>query len=76
MTEYTEASVRADVRAWLEANWNPDQGLVQWRTFAGMLGHVGLEQALVVSHDPALLAALPNRIVVDKDGSSSTARVE
>lgn len=46
------------------------------RTFAGMLGHVGLEQALVVSHDPALLAALPHRIVVDKDGSSSTARVE
>lgn len=46
------------------------------RTFAGMLGHVGLEQALVVSHDPALLAALPHRIVIDKDGSNSTARVE
>lgn len=46
------------------------------RTFAGMLNSVGLEQALVVSHDPALLAALPNRIVVDKDGSSSTVRVE
>jgi predicted Zn-ribbon and HTH transcriptional regulator len=46
------------------------------RTFAGMLGSVGLEQALVVSHDPALLAALPSRIVVDKDGSASTVRVE
>ncbi len=27
----TEASVRAEVRAWLEANWNTDQGLVAWR---------------------------------------------
>ena len=31
MSEPTEASVRAEVRAWLEANWNPDQGLVEWR---------------------------------------------
>src|SRR6478752_7645150 len=31
MTEPTEASVRAEVRAWLEANWNPDYGLVEWR---------------------------------------------
>jgi DNA repair exonuclease SbcCD ATPase subunit len=46
------------------------------RTFAGMLGSVGFEQALVVSHDPALLGALPHRIVVDKDGSSSTLRLE
>lgn len=46
------------------------------RTFAGMLGSVGLEQALVVSHDPALLGALPNRIVIDKVGTSSTARLE
>ena len=23
--------VRAEVRAWLEANWNPDYGLVEWR---------------------------------------------
>jgi alkylation response protein AidB-like acyl-CoA dehydrogenase len=29
--EPTEASVRAEVRAWLEANWNPDLGLVEWR---------------------------------------------
>lgn len=46
------------------------------RTFAGMLASVGLEQALVVSHDPVLLAALPSKIVVDKDGSNSTARLE
>ena len=32
MSEPTEGSVRAEVRAWLEANWNPDYGLVEWRT--------------------------------------------
>ena len=31
MAEPTEASVRAEVRSWLEANWNPDYGLVEWR---------------------------------------------
>ncbi|MFO1025238.1 MAG: acyl-CoA dehydrogenase family protein [Acetobacteraceae bacterium] len=31
MTEWTEDSVRSQVRTWLEANWNPDQGLVEWR---------------------------------------------
>ena len=31
MSEPTEASVQAEVRAWLEANWSPDQGLVEWR---------------------------------------------
>jgi alkylation response protein AidB-like acyl-CoA dehydrogenase len=31
MSETTEASVRAEVRAWLEANWNVDYGLVEWR---------------------------------------------
>ncbi|HEY0183743.1 MAG TPA: acyl-CoA dehydrogenase family protein [Rhodopila sp.] len=31
MSEPTEASVRAEARAWLEANWNPDRGLVEWR---------------------------------------------
>jgi alkylation response protein AidB-like acyl-CoA dehydrogenase len=31
MTELTEASVRAEVRAWLEANWNPELGLIEWR---------------------------------------------
>jgi alkylation response protein AidB-like acyl-CoA dehydrogenase len=32
MSEATEAAVRAEVRTWLEANWNPDYGLVEWRT--------------------------------------------
>lgn len=31
MNEFTEASVRAEVRAWLEANWSPTLGLVEWR---------------------------------------------
>ena len=31
MDEPTESSVRAEVRAWLEANWNPELGLVDWR---------------------------------------------
>ena len=30
-TAPTEESVRAEVRAWLEANWNPNYGLVEWR---------------------------------------------
>ena len=31
MTEHTEETVRAEARAWLEANWNPNLGLVEWR---------------------------------------------
>jgi len=31
MSDTTEASVRSEVRAWLEANWNPELGLVEWR---------------------------------------------
>jgi alkylation response protein AidB-like acyl-CoA dehydrogenase len=31
MSELSEDSVRAEVRAWLEANWNPDLGLIEWR---------------------------------------------
>jgi alkylation response protein AidB-like acyl-CoA dehydrogenase len=31
MTEPTEDSVRAEVRAWLEAHWDPNLGLVEWR---------------------------------------------
>ena len=31
MTELNEETVRAEVRAWLEANWNPELGLVEWR---------------------------------------------
>jgi DNA repair exonuclease SbcCD ATPase subunit len=46
------------------------------RTFGAMLGSVGLEQAFVVSHDEALLAALPARIVVTRDGRASRATLE
>jgi alkylation response protein AidB-like acyl-CoA dehydrogenase len=31
MNATNEASVRAEVRAWLEANWNPELGLIEWR---------------------------------------------
>jgi alkylation response protein AidB-like acyl-CoA dehydrogenase len=31
MSEPTEETVRAEVRAWLEANWNPELGLIEWR---------------------------------------------
>ena len=32
MTQPDEAAVRAEARAWLEANWNPERSLVAWRT--------------------------------------------
>jgi len=32
MTEHTHETVRAEVRAWLQANWDPNLGLVEWRT--------------------------------------------
>ena len=31
MTEYTEDAVKAELRAWLEENWDPNLGLVEWR---------------------------------------------
>lgn len=31
MTEMSEQTVRAELRAWLEANWDTDLGLVEWR---------------------------------------------
>ena len=31
MSDVTEASVRAEARAWLDANWDPNMGLVEWR---------------------------------------------
>ena len=31
MSEISEASIRADVRAWLDANWNPNLSLIEWR---------------------------------------------
>ena len=32
MSEPSAETVRAEVREWLEANWDPDRGLVEWRT--------------------------------------------
>jgi len=31
MSQISEAEVRAEVRAWLKANWDPDMSLVEWR---------------------------------------------
>jgi alkylation response protein AidB-like acyl-CoA dehydrogenase len=31
MTNMTAEAVRAEVRAWLQANWDPNLGLVEWR---------------------------------------------
>src|SRR6266851_2356913 len=31
MSNVSEADVRAEVREWLAANWNPDLSLVEWR---------------------------------------------
>ena len=31
MTEHTEDGVRAELRAWLDANWDADLGLFEWR---------------------------------------------
>ena len=31
MSDITADTVRAEVRAWLEANWDPDLGLIEWR---------------------------------------------
>ena len=31
-TNWTEASVRQELRAWLEANWDPNFGLIEWRS--------------------------------------------
>ena len=31
MSEITADTVRAEVRAWLEANWDPNLGLLEWR---------------------------------------------
>lgn len=45
------------------------------RSFAGMLGAVGLEQAFVVSHDGGLLDALPGRIEIVRYADHSTVEV-
>lgn len=46
------------------------------RKFSAMLGAVGLEQALIVSHDAPLLDALPAKVVVTRRGDASTLHLE
>ena len=31
MSRVTQSAVRAEVRTWLERNWNPEQSLIEWR---------------------------------------------
>ena len=31
MREHSEATLRAEVRAWLAENWSPELGLIEWR---------------------------------------------
>src|ERR1700733_12984159 len=38
MTTPTEATVRAEIRDWLPANWDPDPSLVEWREGLGNSG--------------------------------------
>ncbi|MFP6770815.1 MAG: acyl-CoA dehydrogenase family protein [Alphaproteobacteria bacterium] len=38
MSEHTEDTVRAEVRAWLSDNWDPHLGLVEWRNKLGDSG--------------------------------------
>ena len=38
MSELDEAQVRAAARAWLEANWDPDRGLIAWRNMLADAG--------------------------------------
>ncbi len=38
MTEITEDRVRAEVRDWLAENWDPNRGLVEWRTMLADTG--------------------------------------
>lgn len=38
MTDMTEDQVRAEVRAYLQENWDPNRGLVEWRTMLAESG--------------------------------------
>ena len=37
MSKVSETEVRAEVRAWLAANWDPEMSLVEWRNQARRL---------------------------------------
>ena len=38
MTKHVETTIRAEARAWLEENWDPDRGLVEWREMLAASG--------------------------------------
>ncbi|MBV1882827.1 MAG: acyl-CoA dehydrogenase family protein [Pseudomonadales bacterium] len=38
MTDVSEESIRSEVKAWLEENWNADLGLVEWRSLLAESG--------------------------------------
>jgi alkylation response protein AidB-like acyl-CoA dehydrogenase len=38
VSEYNEQTIRAEVRAWLEANWDPSRSLVDWRNMLADAG--------------------------------------
>ncbi len=44
MNDISESTVRAEVRAWLEANWNPELGLIEWRNKLADSGWGALSQ--------------------------------
>ena len=48
MSEANENDVAFEVRAWLKANWNPEQSLIDWRNQARRLrlGHAALAEAV------------------------------
>ena len=38
MSDHNEAQLRAEVRQWLEAHWDPDRPLVEWRNLLADAG--------------------------------------
>jgi len=32
MTDLTDQEIHSEVRDWLDANWDPDASLIEWRT--------------------------------------------
>ena len=74
MTELTEASVREEARAWLEANWDPNLGLVEWRLQNGRSDADGsptrgLIAGIVIWVDGSTLTAAGHRRIQRAGGS-------
>ena len=56
MSEHTEASVREEVRAWLEAHWDPNLSLREWRELHRQLLISCRELGLRFNQEPASYA--------------------